>query len=157
VGGTAGNASNRIANNASAGVKIEGTGTDNVVLGNSIFANNGLGTDLDNNGVTPNDPGDGDSGPNNLQNFPLLTSVTSSDGTTIQGTLDSLASTQFRIEVFANSTADSSGNGEGQTFLGFVNTTTNASGDATFSFTTPSATAAIFTATATRLDTSGNP
>src|SRR5262249_1482087 len=46
-------------------------GTGNAVLGNSIFANAGLGIDLGNaDGVTPNDPGDADTGPNNFQNFP---------------------------------------------------------------------------------------
>ena len=86
------------------------------------------------NGVTLNDTGDADDGPNHLQNFPVLTSVTSSGGmTTIAGRLNSTANTTFRIEFFANDSIDPSGYGEGQIFLGFVNTTTNASGDATFS------------------------
>ena len=37
----------------------------------SIHSNGGLGIDLSANGVTPNDPGDGDAGPNDLLNFPL--------------------------------------------------------------------------------------
>src|SRR5207237_1812466 len=82
-----------------------------------------------------------------------LTSVTSSAGTTtIQGTLKSTASTTFRIEFFANTAADPSGFGEGQTFLGSVNTTTDGSGNASFtSGSIPTPTGTFFTATATRL------
>src|SRR5207248_1289781 len=54
-------------------------GTGNAVLGNSIFGNARLGIDLGNaDGVTPNDAGDPDAGPNNFQNFPALTSATAS-------------------------------------------------------------------------------
>jgi titin len=87
IGGTASGAGNVIAFNGSSqtdpranGVKIF-SGLGNSILGNSIFGNfNRLGIDLSatNDGglnVTQNDPGDGDTGPNNLQNFPVLTSV----------------------------------------------------------------------------------
>ena len=51
------------------------------------------------NGVTANDAGDGDSGANNLQNFPVLTSANSNTaGTTIVGSLNSNANTTYRIE-----------------------------------------------------------
>jgi hypothetical protein len=157
VGGPGASAAHRIAFNVGAGVKVEGASTGNAVLGSSVFANTGLGIDLDNNGVAPNDPLDGDGGPNNLQNFPVLTNVVSSGGsTTIDGTLNSLANTQFRVELFVSSSADPSGHGEGEVFLGFVNVTTNAVGDAAFSFTTPTPVGTNFTATAARLDTSGN-
>ncbi|MBA3241932.1 MAG: hypothetical protein H0T60_11960, partial [Acidobacteria bacterium] len=46
---------------------------------------------------------DPDTGPNNLQNFPVLASATSGGGTTtIQGTLNSEASKAYRIEFFSN-------------------------------------------------------
>ena len=77
----------------------------------------------------------------------------------MQGTLNSLATTQFRIEFFVNDACDASGNGEGQTSLGSANVTTNGSGDATINTTIATAVAAgkFITATATRLDGSGNP
>src|SRR5205814_180330 len=42
----------------------------NIIRGNSFFNNFNLGIDLNADGGTSNDSGDGDSGPNNLQNFP---------------------------------------------------------------------------------------
>jgi len=103
--------------------------TGNRILGNSIFDNRILGIDLDgNNDVTPNDPNDPDTGDNNLQNFPVVTSATK---TTIAGTLDSLANTTFRLELFANPAADGA---EGKTLLGQFDVTTNGNGDAAFLF-----------------------
>ena len=95
---------------------------NNAVLSNSIFSSStGLGIDLHTgfnaDGVTPNDPCDADLGPNNFQNFPVITSAISAGGsTTIQGSLDSTANTTFRIEFFSNAVCNSSGNGEGKTF-----------------------------------------
>ena len=72
VGGTAAGAANVIANNGLAGVKVD-SGTSHLIAANAIFNNGGLGIDLGLAGVTPNDPGDTDGGPNTLQNFPVLT------------------------------------------------------------------------------------
>ncbi len=49
------------------------------ISGNAIYANGGIGINLvggteDAQGVTANDPGDGDTGPNYLQNYPVITS-----------------------------------------------------------------------------------
>src|SRR2546423_10428521 len=75
---------NLIAGNGGRGVGVAFVfaTTGLAIEGNSIFSNGGLGIDLNADGVTPNDLGDGDPGPNNLQNFPILTSVTSGGGTT---------------------------------------------------------------------------
>src|SRR5205807_7977864 len=99
-------------NNFGGGVRIEGIGSlNNSLRGNSIYANTsngtsangGLGIDLSSsgsdNGPTLNDACDGDTGPNNLQNFPVLTSATSSGSTTtVSGTFNSTANTAFTIE-----------------------------------------------------------
>lgn len=70
-------------------------------------------------GPTLNDPCDTDIGPNGLQNFPVLTSVSISGGTAnITGKLNSTANSQFYLEFFSNSSEDPSGFGEGQTFIG---------------------------------------
>jgi YD repeat-containing protein len=153
VGGTVAGAGNEIANNNGAGVLIY-AGDGNAVLGNSLHDNASLGIDLyPPLGVTANDPGDADSGTNNLQNFPVLSSA-GSDGssTTVSGTLNSEANGTYRIEFFANAGCDPSGYGEGQTYLGFTSVTTNGSGDASFNVTLPVASAAGSSLTATATD-----
>ncbi len=156
IGGTVTGAANVISGNGIFGVTITGTASvNNAVLGNSITGNGSVGIDLGGGGVTANDAGDGDTGPNNFQNFPVLSSVIGSGTVAISGSLNSTANTQFRIQFFANAACDSSGNGEGQAFIGETFVTTDASGNATFSpsFSTGGV-ANVITATAT--DPSGN-
>ncbi|MDX2214476.1 MAG: DUF4347 domain-containing protein [Oculatellaceae cyanobacterium bins.114] len=157
IGGTTAGSSNLIANNGADGVSVFGnTTTGNTVQGNSLFNNADLGIDLGNNGVTANDAGDGDTGANGLQNFPIITAATLSGGNTLlAGTFNSTANTNFRLEFFSNSTIDPSGNGEGGQFLGFANVTTDGSGNATFNPTFAIAVplGQFVTATATNLTT----
>ena len=117
---------NTIAFNTGSGVTIQ-TGSSNRISGNSIHSNGALGIDLLPAGVTPNDAGDADTGPNNLLNFPVLTAVTGG----VQGTLNSTPNGTFRIEFFRNLTCDASGNGEGATFLGTTTVTTDVTGNGT--------------------------
>ena len=139
IGGTAAGTANKIGFNGGNGINVFTTNNiGNAFNQNSIFSNGHLGIDLGNDGVTLNDLGDADTGANNLQNFPVITSVTNSGGmTTIAGKLNSVASTTYRIEFFANDAIDPSGYGEGQTFVGFKNVTTNASGNVSFTATFP--------------------
>jgi hypothetical protein len=168
VGGTDPDARNIIAFNGGgtpqctaflAGIWVHNSQSiNNAILGNSIFSNAGLGIDLEYDG-DPNcvepivhcDPGPG---PNGLQNYPVITSAISGAGnTTIQGSLDSVANTTFRVEFFDNPQCDTFGNGEGQTFIGSTNVTTdgncNATINANFPVTVPPG--HVVTATATRL------
>ena len=136
VGGILAGAGNVIAFNGFDGVSIkDASTTSDAILGNSIFSNVELGIDLTNDHlVAANDAGDGDTGANNLQNFPVLTSAVTGGGfgVTVVGTLDSAANTVFRVEFFSNAACDSSGNGEGETFLGSETATTDGSGTAVF-------------------------
>ena len=139
IGGTASGARNVIAHNNNDGVKIEDAGaTGNRVLSNSIFSNTGQGIDLGQEGVTANDDDDTDAGANNLQNFPVITSVIQSSSflnpTRISGTLNSTPSKEFTVQCFlADNPADPSGHGEGQGFVAEDTTvTTDANGDASF-------------------------
>ena len=152
IGGTAAGEGNIVAYNGGTGIRVQ-TGTATSALGNTIHSNTGLGIDLGTTGVTANDAGDGDSGANNLQNFPVLSSAAVSGAQlTVAGSLNSAASSFYRIEFFANATADASGNGEGRTYLGFVNVTTNVGGNASFNVTLTGSVAAgsFISATATQ-------
>ena len=150
IGGTSSGAGNIIAFNGARGIHVQ-EGAGNAIRSNTIFSNGGLGIDLELVGVTANDAGDGDTGANNLQNFPVLTLATSSSSTTIGGTLNSTANTVFRLEVFANPVLDPSGHGEGETFIGSTSVTTDGSGNTSFmvTFATPVAAGQFITATAT--------
>jgi hypothetical protein len=162
VGGTATGEGNVISGNADDGIQVgspaDPTPTMNALFRNSIFGNGALGIDLDpGNGVTPNDAGDVDTGPNNLQNFPAVTSAASNATTvTIGGTLNSEANKQYRIEFFSNSACDPSGNGEGQTFLGTTNVTTDGAGNAAFTASLPVAVPVGQIVTATATDPANN-
>jgi CSLREA domain-containing protein len=138
VGGTTAGARNMISGNDGSGVDVFGaSATGNHILSNSINDNAALGIDLGNDGVTANDADDGDTGPNNFQNYPILNSATTASGTTtIKGTLNSTASTSFTLRFFSSLAADPSGFGEGEKFKGQKSLTTDSSGDATFTFKT---------------------
>ena len=156
IGGTAAGARNVIAFNQGRGITVK-SGTGNAILGNSIFSNTDLGIDLDNDGPTLNENCDADTGANNKQNFPTITTITpGATNTTINGTLNAAANTQYRIEVFVNSSCDPSGNGEGQVFVGSTNVTTDGSCNGTFQLIVPNASLTGTVATATATDPAGN-
>lgn len=154
-------AGNVIIANGQNGVEVSPGGQGNRILSNQIMGNTGLGIDLDKTGelegvVTPNDNDDPDTGANQLQNFPVLTSATRSNSTgvtTIIGTLNSTPSQEFTIQFFV-AAADPSGHGEAAFLFGTRNVITNANGDRGFVF----ATSALFqgqavTTTATNITT----
>ncbi len=157
VGGTSSGQANTISNNGGAGVFVELSGTGNSILLNSIFGNGQLGIDLGVGGQTPNDVGDADGGANGLQNFPIITKVATSSSTTIDGRFEGEASKAFRLEFFANDVCDASNYGEGKTYIGSHDVTTDANGETTFSKTFSSFTLPaghVIAATAT--DPNGN-
>jgi hypothetical protein len=163
VGGTAAGAGNVIAFNGptveigvGTGLEMLG-GSGNSIRGNSIFSNGRLGIDLSPSGVTPNDPGDADTGANNLQNFPVITSAVSNAGqTTITGTLNSTPSTTFNIDFYSNATCDASGNGEGALPFGTGTVTTDANGNGSFNIIVPATLPVGRVITALAIDPSGN-
>lgn len=155
---------NRIAYNGGNGVTaaaLQNVSYEKGILGNRIYLNDGLGIDLQDDGVTANDPddSDGEGQANRLQNYPVLSAAHVNGGITISGTLTSTAETDFRIEFFANTACDESGHGEGERYLGGVRDATDAAGVVniaqTFTTTVDSVNVGDFI-TATATDLSGN-
>jgi CSLREA domain-containing protein len=164
IGGTVDAAANKIALNRSQGIIIAGdAATGNSILRNSIFGNGippGLGIDLKggNEGddkVTANDARDPDTGPNGLQNFPVLTSASE---TRIEGRLNSRPGRTFTIQFFSNPPAITPLLvREGTTFLGEKNVVTNSEGRVSFAFNTQVNTGELVTATATIITNDSGP
>jgi hypothetical protein len=150
IGGAAAGEGNVIAGNARHGVKIGAgsSGSSNLIARNAIFGNGGLGIDLDRDVDDPDpipDPLGSDPNPayaNDGQNQPVICNGTNvvgcaapfydvdSGGTTLSWRLSSAPSTNYVLEVFANSAPDASGSGEGRHFIGSIAVTTDAAGEA---------------------------
>ena len=155
VGGAAdgaGNTFNGLRSHSGGAVTVVGSASASI-LRNIIVNNAAPGIDLGDDGVTANDGGDRDSGPNNLQNYPVINTATSGNGTTtIAGTLNSAPFGSYRIELYSNSACNSSA----ETYLGALNTTTDANGNAAFLVTLNTTIAAGRSITATATDSAGN-
>ena len=168
IGGTSAAAGNIIAYNKGNvldkgdGIRLVFSSNHDSFLSNSIHDNAGLGINFG-NGPTPNQPWPPGVapgvGPNDDQNYPVLTSAASNgltNQTEIQGSLNAQKNTSFTIQFFASPTPDPSGYGEGQIYLGQTTVTTdstyNAAIDYVFSKTIP----AGYAVTATATDPLGN-
>jgi uncharacterized repeat protein (TIGR01451 family) len=142
---------NIITGNGAAGIAIMSSVVNSTITKNSIYsngtANSEIGIDLlvdfseNANGTSPfvtlNDSGDGDTGGNNLLNYPILnTALISGSNMTITG----WARPGAAIELFiAESPADASGFGEGKTYLTTLTEGSGADTDATSSTYGPGA------------------
>ncbi|MEM9530310.1 MAG: hypothetical protein AAGA23_05285 [Pseudomonadota bacterium] len=139
VGGVQPGEANIIAHNGSHGIVTTGNSfsrTSFVARGNEFFANGGLAIDLEDDGVTLNDneSADDDNGPNFLLNYPefVSTEINGPD-LRIQGRLVSSPNSDYAIDVFASTSCDPSGFGEGEFFLGSLAAATDSTGEALFS------------------------
>lgn len=116
---------NEIAFNEQAGIAVVDAATRGVhVMENEIHSNGGLGIDLGDDGVTPNDIDDADDGPNDLQNAPALASALSGSltitGSLLTGPFDIADDPHYGIHFFASDDCDPSGQGEGEEHIGFI-------------------------------------
>ena len=105
--GAAGNG-NTIAYNAR-GVAII-SGDRHTIRGNRIYSNTTLDIDLANDGPTANDAGDGDTGANNRQNFPVLSAVQPSPTGGVSGTLNSVPGT-YTLDFYGGTACGASARG----------------------------------------------
>lgn len=155
-----------ISGNKGQGIVITGLNSVANRISNCFLVNNnGLGIDLGDDGVTPNDEGpsdllpfDIDNGPNQLQNFPTLNEakLDAAGNATIKGILKSTPNTVFHLEFFSNTACDPSGFGEGEAKqVHFDAVTTDAEGNGPFTVQMADlAVGDVLTATAT--DPAGN-
>jgi hypothetical protein len=121
---------NIIGGNAT-GISIRGAVTlYNHVYGNSFRYNTAMAIDLGGDGRTPNDPGDFDSGPEFLENFPDVASAT---GTAIAGTMHGAPNSTMILSFYRSDGFPSPARAE--VYLGAMSVNTNGSGDAPFNFT----------------------
>ncbi len=157
IGGTEIGAANVLAWNGAAlqagGINIA-AGRRNSILSNAIFSNTGPGISLFSSAgqPVPNDFQDRDTGPNDLQNYPVLTTVGTADRLTlIRGTFNSQPNTLFIIQFFSSPEADPTGAGEGRFLIGQTTVTTDGQGNATINETlnAPATIGHFVTATAT--------
>ncbi|MEX2237821.1 MAG: calcium-binding protein [Dehalococcoidia bacterium] len=111
-------------------------GTGNSILGNRIHSNGGPGIDhFDPFGPNTNDPGDADGGINNGQNYPeIIAAFRLVNASVIKFKLNSVPLNDYWIEVFANTSCDGSGNGEGKSRLGGSLVTLGAAPTSVFTF-----------------------
>lgn len=151
VGGTEPGAGNIVANGSWVGISLfPDAGAGNQILSNAIFDNSGMGIEINRDGVTPNDEGDADTGPNNFQNYPVIaTSVAANGGAAVRATLSSTPGSAFTLDFFSNDVCDESGFGEGRYPLGTASLTTDASGLGSVTTAFSSVTGTLLTATAT--------
>ncbi len=160
VGGISAGEGNVIVHNGKGVLVINGT--QNAIRGNAIQNATGLGIDLGSaggpDGVTPNDAADADTGANNLQNFPLISSVTYGANTAVNGRLHSTASTTFDLDFYANPACSNFPREflQGATYLGSSQVTTDGAGDAAFNVATLPATANGSRISVTATDPQGN-
>jgi hypothetical protein len=166
IGGVGTGQGNTITANAGTGVVVlDPTTTGNAIRGNSIYTNatyntgnTAPGIDLNGDGMTPNDinVGDADTGPNTLQNYPVLTAVQSGQHTMVTGSLDSRPFTTFKLDFYANTLMDAGGHWEGKAYLGTATVQTDGSGHVTFTRTLTAGTSPGMVITATATDPNGN-
>ena len=128
IGGIVAGEGNTIANSAGAGVAVFASAPTGIVIrGNAIHGNGGLGIDLGSDASTPNDTGgtpDVDTGPNGLQNFPVVANAVQSGGSvSVDVVLQSTPLTTFTLDVYVGSAAC-----DARTWIGTTEVSTNSDG-----------------------------
>ncbi|MCY3006216.1 MAG: dockerin type I domain-containing protein, partial [Planctomycetota bacterium] len=129
------NGSNWISNNGPVGIQVIHESSSGNAISNNYITNHSLvGIDLGGDGPTPNDAQDSDTGPNQLQNYPIVEFVAvSSNRTQIAGKLESTPNSTFQIELFGQQAGVL-----GNSFAASINGTTDSNGIAYWLYDQPS-------------------
>jgi hypothetical protein len=110
------------------GIEVSGASSvNNMLTNNLIYGNSGLAIDLGNDGVTLNDAGDADSGPNNLLNYPTIDSASMNPDSSFNIYGKSVYADYIELYVShpvgqSSKPADPSGHGEAYSFIGYDTT-----------------------------------
>ena len=157
IGGTAA-AGDTIAENTLAGVAVVGVSTTRItVRGNSIFANGGLGIDLEEM-ESRRSRQHGHFGSQQLAELSADHSVSGGTTTTVNISFVSLPKGSYTIDFYASAEPDPSGYGQGQRYLGSLSVVTDLNGQiippTAFSLAAATSSGEWITATAT--DTAGD-
>ena len=127
------------------GLGLNGSGTGNIIANNPydgliLYDTNTLGNSIRGNSIYSNGSpaiflvGSGESGPNDLEPYPVLTSASVFTNTmVIAGTVNGAANHTILIDIYRNRTPDSSGYGQGQTYAGTATAQTGSGGTGSFS------------------------
>ena len=120
-----------------AGLQILGGKT--AIRGNRFYGNRPVAIALGFNPPNAADPTDADTGPNGLQNAPVLTGIDYGPPTVAHFVLSSAPSTTFDVDLYANMICDAlpAGYAEGEELVGGTQITTDATGVATIDFPLP--------------------
>lgn len=146
---------NFIANNGVDGIAVIGDNSKrNSIRANKSFGNGGLGIDLGDDGVTPNDALDADVGPNNRQNFPVLAKAVAQTHR-VKGKLVGRPLQTFKIDLFQPFLCAPLGYGEGF-YVDTVVVNTNKNGIAKFDVWLQDGFDPQYGMTATATDAKGN-
>lgn len=130
--------------------ETEGSALNNVFRRNAIYDITAATIDLGGDGINFNDNDDADTGPNGFQNSPVLSDVKISGSTvTFTGALHSKPDTTYTLDLFLSPGPDLGrfaesvppgvtptglpfGGGEGRFYIGSIDVTTDAGGNASF-------------------------
>lgn len=151
VGGTGANEGNLIRGNSIYGIQVrDATVSNNTILGNQIYGNVALDLDLNDDGVTLNDPLDADGDPNDQLNYPEIVAATEVGAiVTVYFNLD-VPVGAYRVEFFTNpSGSHATGNGGGEVFAGATTVTSAGAGVELFAYSFAGFAGDVITATAT--------
>ena len=151
IGGSGANEGNLIRGNGIYGVQVrQPLSTNNTILRNQIYGNTALDIDLNDDGISVNDPLDADGDPNDRLNYPNVTRVRNSGGTLTADFRLDVPAGDYRIEFFKNpGGAHASGNGGGESFASAKTITHGGTGIETFSHSFSGSSGDIITATTT--------
>lgn len=143
-----------IHHNGAAGVAIQDDNSLRNTVRSFLLLNGGLGIDLGADGLTLNDNGDADTGPNLKLNYPAITRAIAVTNR-VKGKIKAAPNAKYKIDLYLIDACDAIGHGEGY-YMQTVAVTTDANGAAKFNTVLTNDFDATLWLTATATDAKGN-